>query len=34
MDALAFYDLRHDAGSDTWRLPVVREICSGFGARR
>jgi acyl-CoA thioesterase II len=32
MDALAFYGLQHDAGSDTWRLPVVREICSGFGA--
>src|SRR3954452_25009643 len=32
MDALAFYGLQHDRGGDTWRLPVVREICSAFGA--
>ena len=32
MDALAFYGLEHDGDSNTWRLPVVRALCSGFGA--
>jgi len=32
VDALAFYGLEHDPGSNTWRLPVVRALCSGFGA--
>jgi acyl-CoA thioesterase-2 len=32
VDALAFYGLEHAGDGPVWRLPVVRELCSGFGA--
>ncbi len=32
MDALAFYGLEPVDGGPVWRLPVVRELCSGLGA--
>ena len=32
MDALAFYGLESTSDPLRWQLPVVRELCSGFGA--
>jgi acyl-CoA thioesterase-2 len=32
VDALAFYGLEHAGDGPVWRLPVVRELCSSFGA--
>ncbi len=32
MDALAFYGLESTDDPLQWRLPVVRELCSGYGA--
>ena len=32
VDALVFYGLEPDHDETVWRLPVVRELCSGYGA--